>query len=105
LDTTRVGIFGQLQQIPHLSKRFAMKRFLGMTEDEIKENEKLWREENGTKIKAVDTSQDLRSIGITPGGMAGDLASQEEEAPPDMAAAAETGAETEPPATEPPPAV
>ena len=93
LDTARVATFAQVQEIPHLSKRFAMKRFLGMTEEEIKENERLWREENGTKLKPpTDAASEMRSAGITPGGMAGEVAGQEGEADPEMAAAAEMGA-------------
>jgi hypothetical protein len=76
---------------------------LGLTEDEIKENEKMWREENGDKVKAeADASSQLRSAGITPGGMAADAAGQDAEAPEDMAAAAEGGeAAAEAPPAEP----
>jgi hypothetical protein len=102
LDTQRASIFAQVQEIPYLSKRFAMKRFLGLTEDEIKENEKMWREENGDKVKAeADAASQLRSAGITPGGMAADVAGQEAEASEDMAAAAEGGGAAEAPPAEP----
>jgi hypothetical protein len=94
LDTARAATFAQVVQIPHLSKRFAMKRFLGMTEDEVKENERLWREENGANLKApADAQSQLRGIGVTPGGMSADAGGQEAEAPLDMAAAAEPGAD------------
>ncbi len=94
LDTARAATFTQVVQIPHLSKRFAMKRFLGMTEEEIKENERLWREENGSTLKPkTDSAQDMRSVGVSPGGLAADAAGQGAEAPDDMAAAAEAGAE------------
>jgi hypothetical protein len=94
LDTARAATFSQVVQIPHLSKRFAMKRFLGLSEDEIKENEKLWREENGANLKPdADASSQLRSVGVTPGGLAADAAGQSAEAPEDMAAAAEAPAE------------
>ncbi len=94
LDTARAATFSQVVQIPHLSKRFAMKRFLGLSEEEIKENEKLWREENGANIKPdADASSQLRSVGVTPGGLAADAAGQTAEAPEDMAAAAEAPAE------------
>jgi len=97
LDTARAATFSQVVQIPHLSKRFAMKRFLGMSEDEIKENEKLWREENADNLKSEpDAGSQLRSAGITPGGLAADMGSQEAEAPEDLAAAAEPGAEAAP---------
>jgi hypothetical protein len=94
LDTARAATFAQVVQIPHLSKRFALKRFLGLTEDEIKENERMWREENGANLKApADAQSQLRGIGVTPGGMAADVGAQEAEAPLDMAAAAEPGAD------------
>ncbi len=101
LDTTRANIFGTLQQVPHLSKRFALKRYLGLTEEEIKENERLWREENGSNLVGVDNDAagELRGAGITPGGIAADAATQDAEAPEEVAAAAEqpegdAGAET-----------
>jgi hypothetical protein len=102
LDTARAATFAQLQQIPHLSKRFALKRFLGLSEDEIKENERLWREEQGANIKPpTDSATQLRGAGITPGGIAAETAGQEEEAPPDMAMAAEPGAQEVAPAETP----
>jgi hypothetical protein len=93
LDTSRAATFAQLQEIPHLSKRFALKRFLGLTEEEIKENERMWREENGANLQpAQDASGQLRSVGLTPGGTQGEIAGQEAEAPAEIAAAAEAGA-------------
>ena len=101
MDTARAATFVSLQELPHLSKRFALKRFLGLTDEEIKENEKLWREEQGNNLKApVDSGTALRSVGVTPGGIQAEVEGQGEEAPPDMAAAAEQPAAAEtPPAT------
>jgi hypothetical protein len=91
LDTARAATFATLQEIPHLSKRFALKRYLGLTEEEIKENEKLWREENGKNLKpTIDASGQMRSVGITPGGMEAEIGGQDAEA--DMEAPPETGA-------------
>jgi len=90
LDTTRAAIFTQVQEMPHLSKRFALKRFLGLSEEEIKENERMWREENGGNLKpAPDASSEMRSIGITPGSLGAETGAQDQEADPAMAAAAE----------------
>jgi hypothetical protein len=93
MDTARVQVFSSVQEMPHLSKRFALKRFLGLTEEEIKENERLWREENGANLNntTADSAGSMRSIGISPGAMSADQASQDEEASPDMAAAATAG--------------
>jgi hypothetical protein len=101
LDTARAATFAQLQEIPHLSKRFAMKRFLGMTQEEITENERMWREENGGNLKpALDSAGQMRSVGITPSGTQADMAGQEAEAP--VEAPEDTGAEGEAVPTEQP---
>ena len=104
LDATRANLYTAIAEVPYLSKRFALKRFLGMTAEEIAENERLWREENGANLGKPTTDSEiaLRSAGITPGGMAGDMADQTAEAPADMAAAAEQGAAGEETTTEPP---
>jgi hypothetical protein len=73
LDTTRVSTFNQLEQVPYLSKRFLLKRYLGLTEDEIRENEQLWREERDEPETASATGQDLRSVGITPSDFESDI--------------------------------
>ena len=101
LDTARAATFAQLQEIPHLSKRFAMKRFLGMTQEEITENELMWREENGGNLKpALDSAGQMRSVGITPSGTQADMAGQEAESP--VEAPEDTGAEGEAAPTEQP---
>jgi hypothetical protein len=93
MDTSRAATFATLQELPHLSKRFALKRFLGLTDEEIKENEALWREEQGNNlVPAPDSSGSLRSVGVSPGGIAAEQEGQDAEAPEDMAAAAEAGA-------------
>ncbi len=101
LDTTRVSTFASLQEVPYMSKRFAMKRFLGLSQEEITENERMWKEERGaTLASATDAAAEMRSAGITPGGMSADMGSQDEEAPEDLAAAA--GQEGEAPPAETP---
>jgi hypothetical protein len=96
LDNARIQSFTGLQEVAYMSKRFALKRFLGLTEEEIRENERLWKEENGDKVSALsDAAGDMRSMGITPSGMQADMADQSAEAPEDMAAQAATGAEAE----------
>jgi hypothetical protein len=65
---------------------------LGLTEEEMKENERLWKEENGENLKApADAGSAMRSVGVTPGGMSAEAEGQDAEATPDMAAAAEAG--------------
>jgi len=74
LDTTRVNTFGSLDAVPYLSKRFLLKRYLGLSEDEIRENEELWHEERAKPEAAAATGQDLRSVGISPGDLEADIA-------------------------------
>ena len=93
MDNARISTFTALQESPYISKRFALKRFLGLTQEEITENESLWREENGAKLSgSSEASGEMRDIGVNPGAMGAEVAGQEEEASPDMAAAAEAGA-------------
>ena len=78
LDTTRITAFTQLESYPYMSKRFMMKRFLGMTEEEILENEQMWREERDQPELQTTQGQDLRSVGITPAGMESDIEAGQE---------------------------
>jgi len=73
MDTARVTTFSSMIAIPQISKRFALKRFLGLTQEEIAENEELWKEENGMSLKAPSASSELRTGGITSGGIESDL--------------------------------
>jgi hypothetical protein len=78
LDNSRVGTFTSMESLPYMSKRFAMERFLGLTEEEIKKNEKLWEEENSEKIEMDAAGSDLRNIGISSGDFDADLETAEE---------------------------
>jgi hypothetical protein len=77
LDTSRIGSFTSLEQIPYMSKRFLLQRFLGLTEEEIKENEELWKEERDNP-EISPTGSDLRSVGISPAGIEADTQTGEE---------------------------
>jgi hypothetical protein len=90
LDNSRVQTFAALQEVPYMSKRFALKRFLGLSQEEITENERMWKEENGTVLAAaMNAAAEMRSVGVSPGAISSDLDTQTAEAPDDMAAAAE----------------
>lgn len=78
LDTARVSTFTSIEQYPYISKRFALERFLGLTEDEINKNEKMWREENNKEIEIDPKGNDLRSIGISAGDIETDTTTGEE---------------------------
>jgi hypothetical protein len=87
LDTARVSTFTSMEQLPYMSKRFAMERFLGLTEDEINKNEKMWREENGKESLEEPKGGDLRSIGVNVSDIESDEQTGEEmETPPEEGA-------------------
>jgi hypothetical protein len=101
LDTSRIASFAQLEQMPYMSKRFMMKRYLGLTEEEIVENETLWAEERDEPELITTQGQDLRSIGITPAGLESDIATGEELAGGEAGAAAPEGGMPGAPTTAP----
>ena len=78
LDNSRVSTFASMEALPYISKRFAMERFLGLTEEEIKKNEKLWGEENSEKVEMDAAGSDLRNIGISSGDFETDLETADE---------------------------
>jgi len=67
LDTERANLFNTMQAVPYMANQFKLKKYLGLTEQEMKENEHLWRQENKYEKHADDkTPADLRNIGIRP---------------------------------------
>ena len=77
VDQARVSTFTNLEQYPYLSKRFLLKRYLGLTEEEMAENDSMWAEEKGDAEVVATGDVGLRSVGITPGGMESDMGSLE----------------------------
>lgn len=73
LDNTRITAFQSVEGLGYISKRFALKRFLGLTEEELVENEQLWAEEQSEAESTEASGQDLRSVGMMPGDMDSDL--------------------------------
>jgi hypothetical protein len=72
LDNARVSVFSSMEAFPYISKRFALERFLGLTEEEIKKNEQLWEEENKKEVNVDPTGSDLRNIGVSTGDFEAD---------------------------------
>jgi hypothetical protein len=74
LDSSRISTFSAIAGTEYLSKRFIMKKYLGLSDIEIKENEKMWFEEQGNLgVDADTTGSDLRNVGISTGDIGGDL--------------------------------
>jgi len=93
IDSARIATFAQMEAYPYMSKRFMMKRYLGLTEQEMSENEVMWSEEQGDTEMATPDDASLRNVGISPGTIAGDLDSVEtaEAVPPGAEGAAGGG--------------
>ena len=81
IDNARIPTFTQMTAIPFVSNRFALKRFLGMTDEEIAENERLWAEENQENLvpASTDSSGEMRSAGVTGAGIDADIEGGEDE--------------------------
>ena len=108
----------QTEAAKYVSKRYALQRYLGWTEEEVLENEKLWKEENAKKIKdkigqspAEDDQVGLGGVGIRPDDSGIEGLGGDEEAPPEGeeaggdAGAAAPPAAAAPPGGEAPPAI
>jgi hypothetical protein len=103
IDTEQIGVFSNLMQTDaskYVSKRYALERYLGWSEEEILRNEQLWKEENAKKVKQkIGTSPaeadqvGLGAVGVRPdvGEFGGDEGLEGLEAPE-----TEAGAEAAP---------
>jgi hypothetical protein len=78
MDQARIQSFTQVAELPYMSKRFALKRFLGLTEEEMARNAEQWAEENNVPQGKKTKANQLRGAGITQSGIAGDLDQFEE---------------------------
>ncbi len=64
VDQVAMNVFSSIEGADYISKRFALERFLGLSKDEILENEKMWREEND--LDKNDSSFGMKDIGSAP---------------------------------------
>ena len=82
LDNNRISTFTSMAAVPYISNRFALQRFLGLSEEEIAENERLWQEENDenlTDLISDDMAGEMRGAGLSGADLAGDLGGLEDE--------------------------
>ena len=69
LQTERAQLYNQVAAIPYMSNQFKMKKYLGLTDEEILENEEMWRQENNSDkyvSNAPEGQPGLGNIGINP---------------------------------------
>jgi hypothetical protein len=81
IDNARVPTYTQMSAIPYISNRFALKRFLGLSDEELAENERLWKEENDENLQpeTTDSTGEMRGAGISSAGIDADLGNIEDE--------------------------
>jgi hypothetical protein len=93
LDSARINTFTALMDVPFISKRFILKTYLAWTEEQLAENERMWKEERSRLTKTFAPEQGagsptsgLSDVGITSSGIDG-MAPEDEGAdggaPPD----------------------
>tara|TARA_B100000214_G_scaffold61063_1_gene39854 strand:- start:1121 stop:2848 length:1728 start_codon:yes stop_codon:yes gene_type:complete len=78
MDQQRIQSFSQVAELPYMSKRFALKRFLGLTEEEMARNAEQWAEENDVPQRKQTKNTQLRTGGVTQAGITSDLDQFEE---------------------------
>ncbi|MNK44123.1 Bacteriophage T4-like capsid assembly protein (Gp20) [compost metagenome] len=66
-DTAQIGVFTQLADVSWLSKRFLASRFMGLSEEELVENERLWKQENPRLTEPVEGDGGVGDAGGSPG--------------------------------------
>lgn len=91
MDTVRIQTFAGIAEVPYISKRFALKRFLGLSAEEVTENETLWKEENIDEDASLPANAELRSVGVTANSLGSDLSAVGGATTPPMPAPGEEG--------------
>ena len=72
IESQRAQLFGQVEGVDYMSRRFIMKKYLGLTEDELRENEQMWKEENTEKSDSgFDAASELGGLGVRSGDVEG----------------------------------
>jgi Bacteriophage T4-like portal protein (Gp20) len=77
LDAARINTFTALMDVSFVSKRFILKTYLGWTEEQMSENERMWREERARLPKVQQpepqpggtAASGLSDVGITSSGI------------------------------------
>lgn len=75
INSARASLFGSIEGVEYISRRFALKKYLQLSDSEILENEKLYREENPIAVDGTSTTDDMGLSGMSDMGMgSGDIA-------------------------------
>jgi hypothetical protein len=92
LDSARINTFTALMDVSFVSKRFILKEYLGWTDAQLAENERMWKEERSRLTKSFapeaigggGAPAGLSDVGITSSGI-DDMAPEDDDAGADMA--------------------
>jgi len=79
VDQVAMNVFTSIESADYISKRFAMKRFLGLSEEEILENSMMWKEENDVDDPMQGSDDGLKGVGASPGPSGGDFDAEGED--------------------------
>lgn len=112
IDQAQANVYSQVSGVKALAERYKLKRYLAMSDIDILENERMWAEENASKIKntvgsspaETDSQVDLSGVGARPpgddfGDMGGDDMDLEFGSEPEGEGGDEGGAPPAPPPT------
>jgi len=65
IHNARAAVFGNLEGVPYMSRRFILEKYLGWSEDEILKNERMWEEENQSGVTPeADSMPGLGNVGV-----------------------------------------
>jgi hypothetical protein len=78
VDQVAMNVFTSVESADYISKRFALKRFLGLSDEEILQNAALWKEERDLKDPLAQSEDTLKGVGASPGA-GGDFEGGDEE--------------------------
>ena len=73
VDQVAMNVFTSIEGADYISKRFAMKRFLGLSDEEVLENASLWKEERNLDDPLAQSEDQLKGVGASPGPSGGDF--------------------------------
>lgn len=73
LHSSLISNYTSVIDSPYLSKRFVLKKYLGLSDIEIEENENMLEEELGSSTTQNAEGSDLRNVGISAGDISGDM--------------------------------
>jgi len=74
IDSERISVFSSIMgtaAAKYISQRFALMRYLGWTEEEVLENEMMWKQENASKVqqKTGQSPTDNNQLGLSAVGV------------------------------------